>query len=128
MVLPQSEILMKIKVSAAPSVAKLCRGNAASMDRKRFHTLYAAPLIHLTLYVAMWGSALTPRLGFLGLLGSVLMLIDLPFVSFGALALSFHYPLLANIVEAVGGTLWWYFLSWLLFRFTNRKVQSIPQS
>jgi hypothetical protein len=92
------------------------------MDRKRFHALYAAPLIHLTLYVAMWGSALTPRLQFLGLLGSVLTIIDLPFVTFGAVALSFHYPLLANIMEAVGGTLWWYFLSWMFFKLNSKRV------
>lgn len=97
------------------------------MDRQHFHALYGAPLIHLALCLTVYSGFIVPRLQFLGILGTIVTLIDLPFVTFGTIALSFHYPLLAIILQVVGGTLWWYFLSWLLFRFRNRKVQGVVQ-
>jgi hypothetical protein len=97
-------------------------------DRQRFHALYGAPLIHLALIAAMWIGVLVPPLRLLAALsGSALTLIDLPFVTFGTMALSFHYEVLAIIWQIVAGSLWWYFLSWLVFRFRNRKVQGVVQ-
>jgi hypothetical protein len=62
-----------------------------------------------------------PRLQFLGILGTIVTLIDLPFVTVGTLML-WRYPLLAYIWIVVAGTLWWYFLSWLFFRLKSRSA------
>jgi hypothetical protein len=107
------------------------RGSHTLTDRQRFHALYGAPLIHLALIAALWIGALVPPLRMLtAYSASALTLIDLPFVTFGTMALTyyFHYEVLAIIWQIVAGSLWWYFLSWLLFRFRNRKVQDVVQS
>lgn len=97
-------------------------------DRQRFHALYGAPLIHLALIAAMWIGVLVPPLGLLAALsGSALTLIDLPFVTFGTIVLSFHYEVLAIIWQIVAGSLWWYFLSWLIFKYRTRKLQTAAQ-
>lgn len=62
-----------------------------------------------------------PHLQFLGILGTIVTLIDLPFVTVGTFML-WRYPLLANIWIVVAGTLWWYFLSWLFFRAKSRFI------
>lgn len=92
------------------------------MGRKRFHALYGAPIIHLALCLTMYSGIIVPRLQFLGILGTVVTLIDLPFVTFGTIALSFHYPLLAIICQVVGGTLWWYLLSWAFFTLNSKRA------
>jgi len=70
----------------------------------------------------MYSGVVVPRLQFLGILGTIVTLIDLPIVSPITIILSLHYPLLALIWMFVAGSLWWYFLSWLFFRLKSKPV------
>jgi hypothetical protein len=90
------------------------------MDRKRFHALYGAPLIHLALCLATMIGAFVHQLYLLSLCGTILMFVDMPFVTAGSAMLAWHYPLLGAIWMVVAGTIWWYLLS-LLFAYMFKK-------
>jgi hypothetical protein len=75
-----------------------------------FRGVYVAPIAHLALGLAAYSGYVIPRLQFLGILGSILTIVDLP-LSIVALILSFKNDALAVTWILVAGTCWWYFLS-----------------
>jgi len=72
--------------------------------------VYVLPLAHLALALVAYSGYLIPPLQFLGILGSVLTIVDFP-LSMVAFVLSFKSNALAVTWIFVVGTCWWYFLS-----------------
>ncbi len=77
---------------------------------KRFRWVYLLPLIHLCACLTSMVGLIVPRLQYLGIAWSFIMLADLP-ISLVAYALGWKYSALADLWIIVAGTLWWYLLS-----------------
>lgn len=93
------------------------------VNRSRW--VYILPLLHLFAYVATLTVMLIPPLQPLGIVGSYILLADLP-VSLVAYMLAWKYSLLATIWILIVGTLWWYLLSlginWVFDTYMERRA------
>lgn len=75
-----------------------------------FRWIYWPPLVHLAICLIALLGYVVPALQFLGILWSLLTIVDIP-VSLVTAALAFsHHGVLAGLWATVVGTLWWYFL------------------
>ena len=88
--------------------------------QKRFGWVYIPPLIHLVICLTAMSGYLVPRLQFLGILWSVITIVDLP-VSLVTVALVWKHEVLAGVWAVLAGTWWWYFLSRKLESLLNRS-------
>lgn len=78
-------------------------------DRK-IRWVHWVPMIHLVVCVIALFGYLAPALQFLGILMSVVTIVDMP-ISLVTIALAFsHHEVFAGIWVTVVGTLWWYLL------------------
>ncbi len=76
----------------------------------RFRWIYWPPLVHLAICLLAMLGYIVPGLQFLGILWSIVMIIDFP-VSIVTVVLSFsQHGVLAGAWAIVAGTLWWYML------------------
>jgi len=92
---------------------------------KRFHWIYILPFIHFCACLTSMIGLVVPRLQYLGIVWSFIMLADLP-ISLVAYALAWEHSLPAALWIVVAGTLWWYLLScgaeFVFGRFKGRQV------
>jgi hypothetical protein len=96
--------------------------NGFPVVQSRFSSVYWPPLIHLAICLVSMLGYLVPSLQFLGILGSLLTIADFP-LSIVTMMLAYsQHGELAAVFEVVVGTLWWYFLSWMV-QFLAAKVR-----
>ena len=87
--------------------------------------VYYLPVLHLLACIVSMIGLVMPRLQYLGIAWSFIMLADLP-ISILAYVLAFHSTTLAAVWILIGGTLWWYALSCAVEHFRGRS--SDPQA
>lgn len=85
-----------------------------------FRGVYVAPLAHLTLALIAYSGYVIPPLQFLGILGSVLTIVDFP-LSIVAAILSFRSDALAVAWVLIVGTCWWYLISLAVEQHLKKK-------
>ncbi len=107
-------------------IANLFVGTRCSADRKRLRTLWRAVNSSRSLCLATMIGAFVHQLYLLSLCGTILMFVDMPFVTAGSAMLAWHYPLLGAIWMVVAGTIWWYLLS-LLFAYMFKNAPRDPR-
>lgn len=92
------------------------------MQSRKFRWVHIVPLVHLLVCVAIFSGYVVLALQPLGILASVLLLVDLPIsLVYGALAFGGHEALAAACL-VLGGTAWWY----LLCR-VSEKIAATPR-
>ena len=72
--------------------------------------IYFLPILHLSVCLISMVGYLVPRLQYLGIVWTGIMVADFP-ISLVALALAWKHSALAAAWILVVGTLWWYLLS-----------------
>ena len=91
-------------------------------SERRVNLVYVAPMLHLAICLLAMSGYVVPRLQFLGILWSVLTIVDFP-VSAVTLPLAYLSGPLAFLWTAFVGTAWWYFLSKGV-AFLSRKLSA----
>ncbi len=86
---------------------------------KRSWFLYVLPVTHLSACLISWIGLIVPKLQFLGIVWTFVMVFDLP-VSVPAYVLGWKHSALAVVWVFLGGTVWWYFLSCGAERVINK--------
>ena len=91
-------------------------------SKNRIRWVYWPPLVHLAICLIALLGYVVPGLEFLGILWSLLTIVDIP-VSLVTAALAFsQHGVLAGIWATVVGTLWWLLLC-LMADFLGRKIR-----
>jgi hypothetical protein len=72
--------------------------------------IYLLPILHLCACLISMVGYLVPKLDYLGIVWTGILLVDFP-ISLVGFALAFKYSALATAWILVVGTLWWYLLS-----------------
>ena len=86
----------------------------------RFRWAYVPPGVHLLICLVALSGYIIPKLQFLGILWTVITVVDLP-LSIVTIALAWKYSLLAGTWAVIAGTWWWYFLGEKLEAVLNRR-------
>jgi len=95
-----------------PTTSELVKsGNVATMKASGHNRwTYLPPIIHLSVCLLMMSRYVVPKLEFLGILATFIMVADFP-VSLAVLALAWKHPEIAAAWILIVGTLWWFVLS-----------------
>ena len=80
------------------------------VSERRLNLVYVAPMVHLAICLTGLSGYVVPQLQFLGILWSILTIVDFP-VSALSIPLAYFNGTLAFLWTVVVGTAWWYFLS-----------------
>lgn len=80
------------------------------VSQRRFNLVYVAPTVQLAICLIAISGYVVTRLQFLGILWSILTVVDFP-VSAVNIPLAYFNGSLAFLWTVIVGTAWWYFLS-----------------
>jgi len=92
------------------------------VSERRFSFVYVAPIGHLAICFIAVSGYIVPQLQFLGILWSVLTIMDFP-VSAVTIPLTYYNGFIGFLWTVIVGTAWWYFLSKGIV-FLSRKLSS----
>lgn len=84
--------------------------------------IYVLPLLHATASAVSMIGYMVPRLSYLGIVQTFMLLADLP-ISAPVYVLAWRYPVIAQMWFLIVGTLWWYVLSRAAQRMLYRSIE-----